>query len=138
MQPVRKIGYCQKFEENCGMTTIGNSNPLSGMLNNAFAKFDKDGDGKLNGEEFKKFNEILKPGIAVDETGAPTVDYSERMDHNSDGAISQEEMSTTGVLMPATLTDPSLKSMLNYLSQQTDPLALEAAAILREAGYNAA
>jgi Ca2+-binding EF-hand superfamily protein len=119
------------------MTTIGNSNPLSGMLNNAFAKFDKDGDGKLNGDEFKRFNEILNPGIAVDETGAPTVDYRERMDHNADGAISQEEMSTTGVLMPATLTDPSLKSMLYYLSLQTDPSAVEAAAILREAESDA-
>ena len=40
------------------MTTINNASPLSQMLNNAFGKFDKDGDGKLNSDEFKTFNEI--------------------------------------------------------------------------------
>lgn len=49
------------------MTTINNATPLSQMLNNAFEKFDKDRDGKLNSDEFKTFNEILKPGIATDD-----------------------------------------------------------------------
>jgi hypothetical protein len=58
---------------------------------------DKDGDRKLNSDEFKTFNEILKPGIATDEQGKPTVDYSERMDHDGDGLVSQDEMNTTGL-----------------------------------------
>ena len=33
--------------------TINNASPLSQMLNNAFGKFNKDGDGKLNSDEFK-------------------------------------------------------------------------------------
>jgi hypothetical protein len=114
------------------MTSIDNSNPLGKMLNNAFAKFDKDGDGKLNADEFKKFNEILKPSIAVDDTGQPTVDYIERMDHDGDGQVSQDEMNTTGVLMPAGLTDPNFRSMLDYLHLKGDPLALEAAALLED------
>lgn len=114
------------------MTSIGHSTPLSQMLNNAFAKFDRDGDGKLNADEFKTFNEILKPGIAVDDSGKPTVDYGERMDHDGDGMVSQDEMNTTGLVMPADLCDPSLKSMLDYLHLSQDPLALEAAAILAE------
>ncbi|MCW0001006.1 hypothetical protein OE766_22490 [Pararhizobium sp. YC-54] len=76
------------------LTSINNANPLSQMLNNAFAKFDKDGDGK--------------PGIANDEQGKPTVDYSERMDPDGDGLVSQDEMNTTGLLKPAALCDPTL------------------------------
>ncbi len=81
------------------MTSINNTNPLSQMLNNAFAKLDRNGDGKLNSDEFKTFNEILKPGVATDEQGKPTIDYSERMDHDGDGMVSQNEMNTTGLLM---------------------------------------
>nr|WP_299501613.1 EF-hand domain-containing protein [uncultured Rhizobium sp.] len=114
------------------MTTINNASPLSQMLNNAFGKFDKDGDGKLNSDEFKTFNEILKPGIATDEQGKPTVDYSERMDHDSDGLVSQDEMNTTGLLMPADLCDPSLKSMLDFLLIKADPSAIEAARLLEK------
>ncbi|WP_426239489.1 EF-hand domain-containing protein [Pararhizobium sp. DWP1-1-3] len=80
-------------------------------MNNAFAKFDKDGDGKLNADEFKKFNEILKPGMALDDTGQPAVYYSERMDHDGDGEVSQDEMNTTGVLMPSRLTDSNFRSI---------------------------
>ncbi|MDS7598376.1 hypothetical protein [Agrobacterium tumefaciens] len=56
------------------MTTTNNASPLSQMLNNAFEKFDRDGGGKLTSDEFKTFNEILKPDIATDEQGKPTVD----------------------------------------------------------------
>ncbi len=101
-------------------------------LPNAFGKFDKDGDGKLNSDEFKAFNEILKPGVATDEQGQPTVDYSERMDHDDAGLIGQDEMNTTGVLVPADLCDPSLKSMLDYLLLKADPLAIEAATLLKD------
>ncbi|CAN7531090.1 hypothetical protein LJR098_004983 [Rhizobium sp. LjRoot98] len=108
--------------------------PLSQMLNNAFGKFERDGDGKLNSDEFKTFNEILKPGIDTDEQGKPTIDYSERMEHDGDGLISQDEMNSKGVLMPADLSDPSLKSVLAYLLLKADPLAIEAAALLKNEG----
>ncbi len=116
------------------MTTINNASPLSQMPNNAFGKFDRDGDGKLNFDEFKAFNEIVKPGIATDEKGKPTIDYSERMDHDGDGLVSQDEMNATGVLMPADLCDPSLKSMLDFLLLKADPLAIEAASLLKDEG----
>ncbi len=103
------------------------------MLNNAFSKFDRDGDNKLNSEEFRTFNEILKPGIAVDKNDRPTVDYSKTMDFNSDGLVTRDEMNSTGILMPARLTDDSLKMILNYLSLKEDPSAIAAAAILKEA-----
>jgi Ca2+-binding EF-hand superfamily protein len=102
------------------------------MLNNAFSKFDRDGDAKLNPEEFRSFNEILKPGIAVDRNDLPTVDYSKTMDRDSDGVVTRDEMNCTGVLMPARLTDDSLKMILNYLSLKEDPSAIAAAAILKD------
>ena len=113
------------------MTSIGSSNPLAGMLNNAFSKFDRNGDGKLNAEEFKNFNEILKPGIAVDKDGRPTVDYSMRMERDGDTMITRDEMNSTGVLMPAKLTDDSLEAMFNYLLSKGDSSALAAAATLK-------
>jgi Ca2+-binding EF-hand superfamily protein len=103
------------------------------MLNKAFSKFDRDGDDKLSSEEFRNLNEILKPGIAVDKDDRPTVDYSKTMDFNSDGLITRDEMNSTGVLMPARLTDESLKMILNYLALKEDPSAIAAAAILKDA-----
>ncbi|CAN7734043.1 EF-hand domain-containing protein [Neorhizobium sp. LjRoot104] len=104
------------------------------MLNKAFEKFDRDGDGKLNSDEFKTFNEILRPGIAIDGQGKPTVDYGERMDHDGDGLVSLGEMNSTGVLTPAVHCDPSLKSMPDYLLLKADPLAIEAATLLPDEG----
>jgi Ca2+-binding EF-hand superfamily protein len=101
------------------------------MLNNAFSKFDRNGDGKLNAEEFKNFNETLKPGIALDKDGHSTVDYSTAMDQNSDKMITRDEMNATGVLMPTKLTDDSLKAMFDYLLSKGDSSALAAAATLR-------
>lgn len=118
------------------MTSINNTTHLSQMLNNAFAKFDRDGNGELDSDEFRAFNEILKPGIAADEQGDPTVDYSERMGHDGDGMVSQNEINTTGLLMPAALCDPSLKSMLDDLLLRADPSALEAAALLKDEADN--
>ncbi|MGR9234838.1 EF-hand domain-containing protein [Rhizobium leguminosarum] len=110
-------------------TTI--TNPLTRMLDGAFTKFDQNKDGKLDTAEFKTFNELLKPGIAVDETGKPKVDYSSRMDLDGDHEITREEMHATTVLMPAALTDPSLNMMLNYLNGlQDDPNVAAAAARL--------
>jgi len=103
------------------------------MLNKAFSKFDRDGDDKLNSEEFRNFNEILKPGIAVDKHNRTTVDYSKTMDLDSDGLVTRGEMNSTGVLMPARLTDDSLKMILNYLSLKEDPSAIAAVAILKDA-----
>ena len=113
------------------MTAVGSSNPLAGMLNNAFSKFDRNGDGKLNAEEFRSFNEILKPGIAVDKEGRATIDYSTGMDRDADKMITRDEMNATGVLMPAKLTDDSLEAMFNYLLSKGDPSALTAAVILK-------
>jgi Ca2+-binding EF-hand superfamily protein len=113
------------------VTTVGSSNPLAGMLNNAFSKFDRNGDGKLNAEEFRNFNEVLKPGIAVDNDGRPTVDYSTAMDRDADTMITRDEMNATGVLMPAKLTDDSLGAMFNYLLSKADSSALAAATALK-------
>ena len=113
------------------LTSVGSSNPLAGMLNNAFSKFDRNGDGKLNAEEFRNFNEILKPGIALDKDGRPTVDYSTAMDRDADTMITRDEMNSTGVLMPAKLTDDSLQAMFNYLLAKADSSALAAAAALK-------
>ena len=113
------------------LTSVGSSNPLAGMLNNAFSKFDRNGDGKLNAEEFRNFNEILKPGIALDKDGRPTIDYSTAMDRDADTMITRDEMNSTGVLMPAKLTDDSLQAMFNYLLAKADSSALAAAAALK-------
>lgn len=111
-------------------TSTATATQLSQMLNNAFTKFDRDGDDKLNSEEFKNFNEVLKPGLKLDDKGNPTVDMNAKMDHDSDGFVDREEMETTGVLMPADLTDSTLKSMLDYLHLKVDPAAIRAASIL--------
>ncbi|AUW46668.1 hypothetical protein [Rhizobium leguminosarum] len=98
--------------------------------------FDRDGDDKLNSEEFANFNEVLKPGLKLDDKGNTTVDMNAKMDHDSDGFVDREEMGSTGVLMPANLTDSTLKSMLDYLHLQVDPAALQAAATLEEGSDN--
>ena len=41
-------------------------------------------------------------------------------------------MNTTGLLMPADLCDPSLKSMLDFLLIKADPSAIEAARLLEK------
>ncbi len=112
------------------MTSTSGATELSQMLNNAFTKFDRDGDDKLNSEEFANFNEVLKPGMKLDDKGNPTVDMNAKMDHDSDGFVDRGEMGSTGVLMPANLTDSTLKSMLDYLHLKVDPAAIQAAAIL--------
>lgn len=112
------------------MATGVNSTPLSQMLNNAYTKCDRDGDSKLNSEEFANFNEVLSPGVKLDDNGKSTVDMKARMDHDGDGNVDREEMNTTGVLMPADLCDPGLKSMINYLHLKGDSSALAAAAVL--------
>ncbi|NKL63928.1 hypothetical protein GFM09_21515 [Rhizobium leguminosarum bv. viciae] len=116
--------------------TTSTATQLSQMLNNAFTKFDRDGDDRLNSEEFSNFNEVLKPGLKLDDRGIPTVDMNAKMDPDGDGFIDRAEMGSTGVLMPANLTDSTLKSMLDYLHLQVDPAALQAAAILEEGSDN--
>jgi len=101
------------------------------MLNNAFTRFDRDRDGTLNSDEFKAFNEILKPGIAVSEDGHPTVDYSQVMDRNANKMITRDEMNSTGVLMPARLTDDNLEAILNHLLLDGGKSALAAASLLK-------
>lgn len=112
------------------MTTASDTSPLAQMLNNAFTKFDRNGDNKLTGEELENFNQILMPGVAVDDNGRSKVDMKQRLDHDSDGAVGRDEVNSTGILMPAEMSDPSLTSLLNYLHAKNDPAALQAAAIL--------
>ena len=119
------------------MTTIANGpNPLASMLDNAFSKLDRDKDGKLDGEEFQSFYEVLKAGVAVDDKGRPTVsaqDFRDRMDTDADGSVTLTEMQATGVLMPAELTDESLHPMVDYLLAQATGNAALAASRLLEA-----
>jgi Ca2+-binding EF-hand superfamily protein len=112
------------------MTSTSTTTQLSLMLNKAFTKFDRDGDDRLNSEEFANFDEVLKPGLKLDDQGNPTVDMKAKMDQDGDGFVDRAEMDSTGVLMPANLTDSTLKSMLDYLHLKVDPAALQAAAIL--------
>jgi Ca2+-binding EF-hand superfamily protein len=111
-------------------TTIPKGNALSSMLDKAFLKFDKNGDGKLDQSEFAGFNEILKPGNALDDNGKPKTDYSKLMDKNGDGSITQDEMDHTGVLMPASLTSDNFANMVSYLKAEGTTASLDAAALL--------
>ncbi|VVE18877.1 hypothetical protein PAQ31011_03043 [Pandoraea aquatica] len=110
------------------------ANPLSTLLSTAFTKFDLNKDGKLDASEFSSFYEILKPGIAVDKGGNPTIseqDYFARMDHNGDGGVTRDEMLSTGVLMPADMTNNgSVEALLAFLQKQVTSSAARAAALL--------
>jgi Ca2+-binding EF-hand superfamily protein len=117
------------------MTSVSSSrNALSAMLGVAFNKMDRNKDGALDADEFGSFNEVLKPGIATDENGRPSVDYFSRMDQDADGEVTQQEMHSTGVLMPASLTDPTLGKMWDYLSRKGDAAAQAAADLIRDDG----
>jgi len=113
------------------MTSVDFSNPAMSMLNNAFTKFDRNKDGKLSADEFKGFNEVLKPGVAVDAQGKPTIDFSKTMDKDKDGSISRDEMNQTNMLVPAQISDPSLKSTLEFLLSRHTTDATAAALILQ-------
>jgi len=110
------------------MTVAADASPLSQMLNKAFAKFDRDGDSKLTGDELNNFDQILKPGVALDDNGRAAVDMKQKLDYNGDGAVDLDEMNSTGILMPASMCDTDF---FGYLRAKTDdPAALQAAAIL--------
>ncbi|HJS14692.1 MAG TPA: EF-hand domain-containing protein [Rheinheimera sp.] len=100
--------------------------PLSRMLNKAFGKMDENKDNQLDQNEFSKFNEILKPGIAQDAKGNPTTDYWQRMDHDQDGVVTREEMNSTGVLMPSALCGDDMSAMIKYLKAQQQNEMLQA------------
>jgi hypothetical protein len=85
------------------MTVVADASPLSQMLNKAFAKFDRDGNNKLTGDELNNFDQILRPGVALDDNGRPTVDMKQKLDHNGDGDVDLDEMNSTGILMPANM-----------------------------------
>lgn len=114
--------------------TVNNvpANTLSTMLDKAFLKFDRNSDGNLDDKEYASFNEILKPGTAMDANGKPLVDYHSRIDVNSDCKISRDEVDNAPVLMPADLTSESLSSMISYLTLKGDPDAMAAAEILKD------
>lgn len=115
------------------MTAI---NPLGTLLANAYVKFDRDKDGRLDRGEFQSFHEILKPGIACDEENQPTLtssDYFKRMDANRDGGVTSEEVLSTGVIMPSALCgDGSIDAMLQFLQQQNSETAALATTYLLE------
>lgn len=111
------------------MSTVS-TNPLAAMLNSAFDKFDRNGDGKLNSDEFASFNEILKPGTATDALGRPMINYEENMDQDGDQSVTKDEMDSTTVLMPASLTDSNFSQMISYLKDQTSKQASLAASML--------
>ncbi|TDK39251.1 hypothetical protein E2F50_03770 [Rhizobium deserti] len=115
------------------MTAI-NGNPLTSMLNGAFGKFDRNGDGKINGDEVSAFDEMLRPGVPTDGMGRPKFNYSDRMDQDGDSAVTREEMSSATVLMPANLTDTNFSRMVSYLQDQNTKEAFLAASILMDNG----
>ena len=71
------------------MAVAADTAPLSQLLNKAFAKFDRDGDSKLTGDELDNFDQILRSGVALDDNGRPTVDMKQKLDHNGDGVGAQ-------------------------------------------------
>jgi Ca2+-binding EF-hand superfamily protein len=115
------------------MSSVNTDNSLSVMLDKAFGKFDRNQDNKLDGEEYKSFYEVLRPGIAIGNDDKPTIsgdEYFQRMDHDADGGVTRDEMQTTGVLMPADLCDESLDAMIAWLEQQSTTAAALAARYL--------
>jgi Ca2+-binding EF-hand superfamily protein len=115
------------------MSTIDTNNRMETMLDNAFSRFDRNQDKKLDSEEYKSFYEILRNGIAMDKNNQPVVSdkqFFERMDHNGDGGVSNEEMHSTNFLMRADLCDPSLDKMIAWLREQSTEAATLAAQLL--------
>jgi hypothetical protein len=130
---VYRLSLYSSQKELPPMTTIGRTDPLASMLGNAFDKLDQDQDKNLDRSEFKALYEMLKPGIAEDRNGVKQFSAEaefDRMDHNADGRVSKDEMSTTGVLMPADLTDDSLNAMIKYLNALNTVQAKSAASLL--------
>lgn len=114
------------------MTAVAGATPLSTLLSKAFHQLDQDRDRQLDRAEFAAFYEVLRPGIATDKEGQPTVSQDQqfqRMDHDGNGRVSHDEMQSTGVLMPAELCDDSLAAMIDYL-KRSDTVASSAAAAL--------
>lgn len=118
------------------MSTIDPNDRMSTMLDNAFARIDRNQDKKLDAEEYKSFYEILRNGIAIDNSGKPVTSekqFFERMDHNGDGDVTSEEMHSTPFLMRADLCDPSLDNMIAWLREQSTEAAALAAQLLAKA-----
>jgi hypothetical protein len=115
------------------MNSVDNNNPLSVMLDNVFSKVDSNKDNKLDADEYKSFYEVLKAGIATNDSGKPYISddqYFQRMDHDADGGVTREEVQTTGVIMPADLCDVSLDKMIDWLKLQKTTGAQMAAQLL--------
>jgi hypothetical protein len=115
------------------MSTIDPNNRMETMLDNAFSRFDRNQDKKLDKEEYTSFYEILRNGIAMDKDNKPVISteqFFERMDHNGDASVSNEEMHNTGFLMRADLCDPSLDNMIQWLREQSTEAATLAAQLL--------
>jgi Ca2+-binding EF-hand superfamily protein len=115
------------------MSTIDTNNRMETMLDNAFSRFDRNQDSKLDKEEYTSFYEMLRNGIALGLDNKPVVSekqFFERMDHNGDASVSNEEMHGTNFLMRADLCDPSLDNMIQWLREQSTEAATLAAQLL--------
>lgn len=115
------------------MSTIDPNDRMNAMLDNVFTRIDRNQDKKLDAEEYKSFYEVLRNGIAMGNDNKPVVsekEFFERMDHNGDGGVSNEEMHNTPFLMRADLCDPSLDNMIAWLREQSTEAATLAAQLL--------
>ena len=115
------------------MSTIDPNDRMNAMLDNVFTRIDRNQDKKLDAEEYKSFYEVLRNGIAMGNDNKPVVsekEFFERMDHNGDGGVSNEEMHSTTFLMRADLCDPSLDNMITWLREQSTEAATLAAQLL--------
>lgn len=117
------------------MNSVSFNNPIASMLDKAFSKFDRNKDEKLDATEFQSLYEMLRTGIAVDQSdGHPLISdaaYFNRMDQNADGGVTRAEMQSTSMLIPAELSaDGSLDAMIEFLRTQATAAALLAAQYL--------
>ena len=115
------------------MSIIDTNNRMETMLDNAFDRFDRNQDKKLDGAEYKSFYEILRSGIAMNKDNQPVVSekqFFERMDHDGNGSVDNQEMHSTPFLMRADLCDPSLDAMIQWLREQSTEAATLAAQLL--------
>ena len=115
------------------MSEIDSTNVVQTMLRSAFTRLDANASKSLDKGEFKAMYEMLLPGTAVDRNGKPKVSLDDafaRMDHNHDGQITQNEMDTTPVALPADVCDESLQHMIQYLLTKGTKSSVDAAALL--------
>jgi hypothetical protein len=113
---------------------IASTSALPRMLGKVFDAVDSDKSGTLDRDEFKSLYEVLKAGIAVDKDKKPVIDaeqYFGKIDTNGSNGVTKEELLGASVLMPANLTDESLKPLISYLLNQQSVAANMTATLLQ-------